>query len=276
MQQIQDRITKRHGDTVQIIESSYVTLRTPCRFIDKDYGEWTTDPWSVLSGGRHPKRGRDSMAMKQTITREEMIERLFQACGDTVTLGVDYVGVSTRCTFIDKDYGPWIQLPQRILGGIVHPKRRAEKARKTCLQRYGVNHTNHLPDVMEKITRTHPRWVKRAHWKTGKQLTCMSSYEVGFVEWCAHNRIDFEWQIKHVMPDGRAYIVDAHILDGEFANTWVEIKGWMRPEGQRKWEWFHALHANSQLWTREILHLHGIITTPVSSSSLPEAAAFPS
>lgn len=199
------------------------------------------------------------MGAKQTVTREEMIKRIQQACGDTITLGDDYAGASTRCTFIDKDYGAWQQLPQRILHGTVHPKRRAAKARETCLRRYGVAHTNHLPEVWTKLN-NRTRWVKRTHWKTDLELTCMSSYEVAFVEWCAHERINFEWQISHSMPNGTVYIIDARILDGQFANTWIEIKGWMRPEGQRKWEWFHSTHPNSQLWTRDVLQHHGILS----------------
>ena len=256
MVDIHQRIFDHHGDNVTLDEKSYVNLRTRCRFIDKDYGEWWTDPWSVISGRGNPRRARATMSAKQTIARNEMIKRLQDACGDTVTLGDDFQGVSRKCTFIDRDYGDWVQLPQRVLAGTVHPKRRAEKARTTCMKRYGVIHTNHLPGVMSK-GRT--RWSKRIHWKTSEELTCMSSYEVAFVEWCAKNQIDFEWQVKHIMPDGRAYFVDARILTGKFADTWIEIKGWMHPSGQKKWEWFHSLHLRSELWTKDILQRLGIL-----------------
>ena len=189
------------------------------------------------------------MGQKQTITREEAVKRLQKVHGDLITLGDDYQGLSFKCTFIDRDFGTWVTYPSRLFDGAVHPKRRAEKAAATCMKRYGVGHTNHLPDVMRKI-QSRSKWVKRFHWRTNEELTCMSSYEVAFVEWCAQNKIDFEWQIKHVMPDNKAYFIDARIIDGEFANMWIEIKGWMRPEGQRKWDWFRSLHPNSQLWTR--------------------------
>ncbi len=258
-QDISERVRKLHGDNITLDESTYEHCHSICRFIDKDYGEWWTAVWGVLQGRGHPKRGYARMGAKQTVSRDEMLRRLHEACGDTVTLGDDYVGVSTKCTFIDKDYGAWKQLPQRILSGTVHPKRRAEKARKTCLKRYGIGHTNHLPGVMKKLARSQRKWVKRKHWKTGEMLTCMSSYEVAFVKWCAKNCIDFEWQIRHVMPDGRAYIVDAHILDGHFADMWIEIKGWMRPEALEKWTWFHATHPNSVIWTQQILKHYNIL-----------------
>ena len=258
-QQISERIRIIHGDQITLDEGTYVDTRTRCRFVDRDFGEWWTDPWSVLCGRHHPKRGRMSMGQKQTVTREIVEQKLHRIFGDQIKLGDDFVGMSTKCTFVDKVYGSWCNLPQRVLLGTCHPKRRAEKARQTCLKRYGVVHTNHLPEVRKKFAITQRHWSKSKHWKTNDELICMSSYEIAFVRWCNENKIDFDWQIKHEMPDGHAYYVDAHILDGQFADTWIEIKGWMRKEGLRKWEWFHSAHPNSQLWTCDVLKRIGIL-----------------
>ncbi len=97
------------------------------------------------------------------------------------------------------------------------------------------------------------------HWLTGADLVCVGSYETAFVEWCNVKQIDFDWQIPHKMPDERTYIIDAFIKTGEYAGTWVEIKGYMSNVGREKWEWFRdAHHMNSQLWTRERLVQLGI------------------
>ena len=90
-------------------------------------------------------------------------------------------------------------------------------------------------------------------------MTCMSSYEVAFVEWCAETHTDFKWQIPHEMPDGRTYVVDAYIVDGDFADTWIELKGWMRDTAKEKWAWFGTKHLNSELWTRDRLKSLGIM-----------------
>ena len=97
------------------------------------------------------------------------------------------------------------------------------------------------------------------HWKTGKDIVCVGSYEVSFVKWCNQNRIDFDWQIPFKMPDGRTYIVDSFIKTGDFANNWIEIKGYMYKIGKEKWEWFHKEHINSILWTKPVLKQIGIL-----------------
>lgn len=98
------------------------------------------------------------------------------------------------------------------------------------------------------------------HWKTGQELVCVGSYETAFVEWCNHSKIDFDWQIAHKMPDGRTYIVDAFIKSGEFANTWIEVKGYMYKVAQEKWKWFTSQHSNAQLWTKPVLKRLGVLS----------------
>ena len=91
----------------------------------------------------------------------------------------------------------------------------------------------------------------RQHWRTTQELICVGSYEVAFVNWCNFYRFDFDWQVLHQMPNDRVYIIDAFIKTGFFANTWIEIKGWMKPEYEFKWNWFHTTHPhNSQLWNK--------------------------
>lgn len=113
--------------------------------------------------------------------------------------------------------------------------------------------------VYSRARRSMRRAVVLQHWLTGSELICVGSYEVAFVAWCNENHIDFDWQVPHKMPNGRTYIVDALIKTGDYAGTWVEIKGYMSRIGQQKWDWFHAEHPlTSQLWTQERLGELGI------------------
>lgn len=158
-----------------------------------------------------------------------------------------------------------------------------EKIKQTHVLRHGVEHCSQIPEVkLKKIETFQKRWgvafglqnkeifekanrsrwnrTHLQHWKTCKELICTASYEKAFVEWCNANQIDFDWQIPHKMPDGRIYYIDAFIKTGEFASTWIEIKGWFPENRREKWEWFHANHlSDSQLWTQSVLRKFEIL-----------------
>ncbi len=62
---------------------------------------------------------------------------------------------------------------------------------------------------------------------------------------------------------GRTHHVDAYVKSGEFVNTYIEIKGTFKRKnghiGKAKWEWFHEVNKNSQLWTKDVLKKNGIM-----------------
>jgi len=52
---IKEKLFQISGDLVTIDESTWINTTTKCRFIDKEHGEWFTNPFHVLYGGcRHP------------------------------------------------------------------------------------------------------------------------------------------------------------------------------------------------------------------------------
>lgn len=199
------RVALVHNGRVSLDTATYVGWRTRCRFVDVEFGEWFTTPISVILLKRgHPRRGYQRMATKQTLSRAEVERRVFEVHGDTVLLGEDYAGIYNKCTFIDSKYGPWKGRVQHVLARMSHhPKRRRELSEATCKRKYGALHHTGNPIIMGKISSS-TRRAQRVHWRTGATLNCASSYETAFIEWCNHNRIDFEWQIQHPMPDGRA------------------------------------------------------------------------
>lgn len=144
-----------------------------------------------------------------------------------------------------------------------------EKGRQTCLKRYGVENPAQDASINARALKNMHNVTELVHWKTGERLSCKASYEVAFVEWCNANMIDFDWQIKVVTPiltpKGKqsVYFIDARIKDGQFADTWIELKGTFNRKngevGKAKWEWFHETHPNSQLWTRDVLVGLGIL-----------------
>lgn len=134
-----------------------------------------------------------------------------------------------------------------------------EAMKRGCNEKLGVDYPLQNCDVFKKAQRSRSIRTVYSHWKSQEELVCIGSYERAFVEWCNNHQIDFDWQISHRMPDGRTYIVDAFIKTGEFANTWVEIKGWLTETAKEKWEWFHSEHSNSQMWTKTCLEEKGIL-----------------
>lgn len=156
--------------------------------------------------------------------------------------------------------------------GVKNPMQREDvraKGRQTCIERYGVENVAQCPEIYERTLKS-MRLVKQIiHWKTSAKLQCKASYEVAFVEWCNANQIDFDWQIRIkteiLTPHGKAsyYFIDAYIKDGEYADTWIELKGTFNRKnghiGKAKWEWFHRTHPNSQLWTGDVLKQIGVV-----------------
>ncbi len=254
-------IQKAHGDTLKVDASSYVDFHSKCIFIDSEFGKWIAIPKVVIKGVQHPKRACANAHDKVRLSTNDVIERLRRVHGDIVTLiETSYVEMGVKATFVDAVHGKWSAFPSEILRGRSHPNRTLEKCKATCVKHYGVSSPLQHPDILSKNMRSRRQSRVLIHWKTRQELTCVASYEVAFVNWCNYNNVDFDWQIPHKMPGDKIYHIDARIKDGEFANTWIEIKGYMIGIGKFKWEWFHAMHPeNSQLWNRQRLEEIGIL-----------------
>ena len=73
-------------------------------------------------------------------TPEEIKEKLKEIHSDTLTLDENtYINTKIKCRFIDKDYGEWWAIPDNVINKKQsHPKRRTQKTKQTCLERYGI------------------------------------------------------------------------------------------------------------------------------------------
>lgn len=255
--EIHERIRLAHGDLVKIDISTYKNAAKLARFIDVDYGEWWAQPGAIFAGRQHIKRFHDSLKMSIDVCKKH----LETAHGNQIMLDEStYIDHHTKCTFVDIDYGAWNAKPVNVLNGSKHPVRGLQDRKNTWLEKYGVDNPFKSDEVQQRVLlNTRTKVTKIKHWKTSCVLTCVGSYEAAFVSWCNQNMIDFEWQINHVMPNGKKYRIDALILDGVFANTWIEIKGFFRDDAKQKWEWFHSKYSNSELWMESRLIELGIL-----------------
>jgi len=281
-----------HDSRVILIATTFTSTHNYAKFIDVEFGEWTAIALNVLNGSCHPLRGAQNR-------RETNLKKY----GSTCSLNDSHVRAKAHKTCIDR-YGainPFQseKIKQQICDdnvakyGVSNTQQRNDVRQKTIatnLARYGVACTLNDPDTLEKIRKTNLKkygvenpiqnrevsrralttsklLYVRTHWKTNEELICAGTYELAFVNWCNHLKIDFDWQISFVTPlltkrgVASKYIIDAFVKDGDHANTWVEIKGrFTNVRNREKWDWFHAQHPiDSQLWTKQVLIDMGIL-----------------
>lgn len=244
--EIKKRLMNIHGSNVVIDMSTYVNARTKARFIDKNYGEWWAQPGGVFRGAGHKNR----FLNRQRLSYDALNTRIMKIhSGSVQCVSSSYVHTYKKAKFIDFEFGEWEAYPHNVLNGSTHPDRGLKNRKITWMKKYGVDNPFKSDIVQKKVLRNIRKNVTRIyHWKTGKELVCVGSYEKSFVEWCNKNEIDFDWQICFVMPDKRTYRIDAYMKTGKFINTYVEIKGWFRDaDSKQKWEWFHKTYPNSML-----------------------------
>ena len=283
------RIFKIHGEEIILDETTYVDVKTKCRFVDRIYGEWWATPNNVANGQSHPKKGVEKRRIRKRLSLEEIKKRIFNIHGNIVMIDeFSYVAVTIKARFIDKDFGEWFAIPDNVMRGCSHPAREKEKIKQTCLKKYGVESPLSCPNIRKKANDTlfknygvktpmHNESIalKSAenvnyshtlfHWKTQEKLVCVGSYEKAVVEWLNKNQIDFLWQMIHfkyfTMKDGRKYRPDLFLIK---ENKWIEIKGVFRDwdpddDAHEKWDWFHKEYSNSELWTKDILQQKEIL-----------------
>jgi hypothetical protein len=283
LNEIKLRIKKAHGDIVLLDETTYTgkISKVKCRFVHTIYGEWWSTIERVMSGCGHPNGENEKrkqtfiknygvdhpnkteaikrkIGLKNTKSIKEIKKIIKKIYGNEVTM-VDstYVNATTKATFFHKIYGFWKALPTNVLKGHISPKASNDKRMKTCLDRYGAPFLAQVPEIALKQAKTSNRSSVKNHWKTGEELVCQGSYESKVVDYLNSRQINFVWQPKtFTMPNGRTYRPDLLLSK---TNVWVEIKGYMREDAQKKWDWFKSEHPTAELWDKKKLKEMGIL-----------------
>lgn len=205
------------------------------------------------------KKLREKTVSSRTVCIEKIKEKLKFLYGDKITIDPEtYINTQKKARFVDKDYGEWWATPNKVIDAKRgHPKGGKEKARKTMLSRYGVEHSMFSPELRISALRSQNRTFKLKHWFSQEEILCVASYEKKVVEYFNKNKIDYLWQVKHfLMPNGNFYIPDCYLPNED---KWIEIKGYFRKDAKKKWSWFHKNYPNSELWDKEKLEEMGII-----------------
>jgi hypothetical protein len=125
-----------------------------------------------------------------------------------------------------------------------------QKIKQTCLKKYECEYSCQDPSIALKIARSHRASIILKHWKTGQDIVCVASYEPKVVQYFNDNKIDFVWQVRFDMPNGKKYFVDVYLPEQKI---YVEIKGYFYKDAKEKWDWFHKEYPNSELWDKQKL-----------------------
>lgn len=125
------------------------------------------------------------------------------------------------------------------------------KQEKTLMKNYGVIYPLQNQELALKSARNLNDSSTLYHWQTDEELVCQASWEPKVVQYLNKNRIPFRWQPRtFIMPDGNTYRPDLYL---PLPDKWIEIKGYMRPDAEPKWLWFHKEYPNSELWDKDFL-----------------------
>jgi hypothetical protein len=124
VQEINSRVFKVHGDKIVLVDTTYIGTNKKAKFIDKIYGEFWCKPCHVMAGTVSGKEGNLKKAKSQTLSLEEVKERILKIHGENVKIVENtYKKVGATATFIDKDYGKWKTSVHHVLNGKVHKDR---------------------------------------------------------------------------------------------------------------------------------------------------------
>lgn len=196
-------------------------------------------------------------------------------------LSSEYVNTKTKLNWKCSCGNEW----QTVLGSIINlnswcPVCAIKLRENTCLLKYGVKVSTQCEKVKNKFIETsinkygfpNPNQNKNIalkvakkvnnpsiffHWQTNEELVCQGSYEAKVVDYLNKNKINYRWQPEvFQLSTGKTYRPDLYLVDSD---TWVEIKGWMRPDAKEKWDEFKTIKPNSELWDKALLRSRKII-----------------
>jgi len=206
-------------------------------------------------------------AGQSEIAKENSKKTCLEKYGVEFSLQAPEIRKKIKQTLI-KNYGvdSTLKIQEIHVKGIIlaNSNESRQKAKQTCIKNFGVEYPCQNSMIQCKASKKRNNSTILFHWLTKEELVCVGSYEVAFVTWCNMNEIDFDWQISFMTPiltpkgNTSVYIIDAFVKSGEFANTWIEIKG--REIKLEKWKWFHSVYpCDSQLWNFSRLKELGIL-----------------
>jgi hypothetical protein len=259
---------------IEIDEKTYVNMSTKCLMVEDPYGEFWCKPNSITSGkqkGHHlgsktksiqtckEKYGTDHSFQSDTV-KQKIKKTMIERYGTENPMHIEEAKEKMQNTNIER-YGVKNPMQNRSIRqktentnreryGCANPLQNSvilAKQEKTNMERYGGKSSMHSEEVYKKNLRSGRSITVLRHWKTEEEILCRGSYEVRVVEYFNLQKIDFAWQIRFILPNGKIYVCDAYL---PLEDKYIEIKGFWRNDALEKWKIFQIMQPNSELWDK--------------------------
>lgn len=253
IEEVKKRIKKVHGNVVTLDEKTYINITGKSRFIDKDFGEFYSITSHICNGHSHPKRGILKCTQSRIASLRVVQESIQRIHGDSITiLPETYRSINFKAIFIHKEYGLWETTPNNVISKKSnHPAGAILRAKSTFIKNYGVDNPNKDPKIFKKGQSSRWDTCILPHWKDGREILCRASYEYAVVSRLNILCINYDWQIRFILPSSSVYFCDLYLIEN---NKYVEIKGIFHNENtKRKWLEFHKIVPNSELWNESLV-----------------------
>lgn len=232
------RLLDAHGDDVRLIETSYRNYSQSADFIDKDFGLFTNLVHKVCSltlRQGHP-------AKKWSRTKNTLIKKY----GFDNASKIPSVQEKKKQTTL-KHYG------------VENPFESEEikcRIKKSNNDRHGVDYPTQNKEIRLKGAVSANKTRPVVYWETGEILD-LEGWEDLVAEHWNKQKIKYISQSKTFNLDELGkYTPDFYLPD---QNVWIEVKGrWFDEQSKLKWEKFHFLYSNSELWDKKRLRQFSI------------------
>ncbi len=112
----------------------YQNTHSKIKVIDPEYGEWFPTIHNLLQKKRVCRARYLAERPKPIISIEETKRRIYEAHKNMVEICEEtYIDSSTKCKFVDKEFGEFWMIPRHVFNGHCHRKRGIQKQTKTML-----------------------------------------------------------------------------------------------------------------------------------------------
>lgn len=153
IEEVKERVYKVHVNTVILDESTYVDIKTKCRFVHQIYGGWWARPYKVLNGQSHPngalekskKTNLDKYGAENPMQNKEVQEKV---------KNTNLERYGNEFSFKNKEVQEKIKLTNLERYGVDNPiknKEIREKIKTINMDRYGVEYPVQNRNIQEKI-----------------------------------------------------------------------------------------------------------------------------
>lgn len=206
-------------------KETYVGFRSKCTLIDPVYGEWVTMPSMVFySKTRHPMRAKAEYVSPNKLTEQQINEKIKDR--NIYLKPNTYINCESFATFVDPEFGEW---RARVINVVY-------------------NKSNHPERGQKNKSLSQNRSAVFKHWKTGKDIVCVGSYECYLVDMLNFHKIDFDWQVCFKLSNGKKYYIDCFIKEFD---VYIEVKGQFREDWISKWNLFKIDYPNMKAYVAD-------------------------